>query len=165
MIGRRPVGVLALIVAGAGLVRGCSSGGGHRPAVAAVVEGTRIPSAETEAMVDAYLHRSSPQPMGEDTPRADIAKGVLEYQIKLTALEHLAATLGVSSEAASYFDATARLIGPEDTGKMGERPEDLARELQAGRLSQAMAKKLFPTVSISDAAVQAEFDRRAPLLD
>src|SRR5581483_11360837 len=40
-----------------------------------------------------------------------------------------------------------------------------ARELQAGRLSQAMAKKLFPDVSISDAALRAEYERRAPLLD
>jgi hypothetical protein len=156
---------VALSVTGALLGGGCSSGGGSRPRVAAVVEGTRIPSSETEAMVDAYLHRQTPQPMGEDTPRDQIAKGVLEYQIKLTSLEHLAATLGVSSEAASYFDSTARLIQPEDTGRIGERPEDLARELQAGRLSQAMAKKLFPDVSISDAALQAEYERRAPLLD
>ena len=163
--GRGRPAAFALIVALSLLGGGCSSGGGSRPRVAAVVEGTRIASSETEAMVDAYLRRQSPQPMGEDTPRDQIAKGVLEYQIKLTSLEHLAATLGVSSEPASYFDSTARLIQPEDTGRIGERPEDLARELQAGRLSQAMAKKLFPDVSISDAAVQAEYERRAPLLD
>ena len=163
--GRGRPAAFALIVALSLLGGGCSSGGGSRPRVAAVVEGTRIASSETEAMVDAYLRRQSPQPMGEDTPRDQIAKGVLEYQIKLTTLEHLAATLGVSSEPASYFDSTARLIQPEDTGRIGERPEDLARELQAGRLSQAMAKKLFPDVSISDVAVQAEYERRAPLLD
>ena len=175
----RPVAlalIVAVIVALSLLGGGCSSGGGSRPRVAAVVEGTRIASSETEAMVDAYLHRQTPQPMGEDTrglhlppppdtPRDQIAKGVLEYQIKLTSLEHLAATLGVSSEPTSYFDSTARLIQPEDTGRIGERPEDLARELQAGRLSQAMAKKLFPDVSISGAALQAEYERRAPLLD
>ena len=163
--GRGRPAAFALIVALSLLGGGCSSGGGSRPRVAAVVEGTRIASSETEAMVDAYLRRQSPQPMGEDTPRDQIAKGVLEYQIKLTTLEHLAATLGVSSEPASYFDSTARLIQPEDTGRIGERPEDLARELQAGRLSQAMAKKLFPDVSISDSALQAEYERRAPLLD
>ena len=163
--GRARPAAFALIAAAALLGGGCSSGGGSRPRVAAVVEGTRIASSETEAMVDAYLHRQTPQPTGADTPRDEIAKGVLEYQIKLTSLEHLAATLGVSSEATSYFDSTARLIQPEDTGRIGERPEDLARELQAGRLSQAMAKKLFPDVSISDAALQAEYERRAPLLD
>ena len=163
--GPSPVAAAALIVAAALLGGACSGGGGSRPRVAAVVEGTRIPSADTEAMIDAYLHRQAPGPMGEDTPRDQVAKGVLEYQIKLTTLEHLAATLGVASEPSAYFDSAARLIQPEETGKIGERPEDLARELQAGRLSQAMARKLFPDVSISDTALKAEFDRRAPLLD
>src|SRR5256886_15494173 len=114
-------------------------------------------------MLSASLRSERPQPMGENTPCDQIAKGVLEYQIKLTSLEHLAATLGVSSEPASYFDSTARLIQPEDTGRIGERPEDLARELQAGRLSPAMANKLFPHASLSDAAAHAEYQRRAPL--
>jgi foldase protein PrsA len=163
--GRCRPALFAVIVAVALLGGGCSNGGGKRPSVAAVVEGTRIASSETEAMVDAYLRRQAPGPMGEDAPRDEIAKGVLEYQIKLTCLEHLATTIGVSTEPTSYFDSTARLIQPEDYGRIGERPEDLARELQAGRLSQAMAKKLFPNISISDTAVQAEFERRAPLLD
>jgi len=157
--------IIPFITIAAGLGGACSSRAGSPPRVAAVVEGTRILSSETEAMLDAYLHRQSPQPMGEDMPRDQVAKGVLEYQIKLTCLEHLAATLGVASEPASYFESTARLIQPADTGRIGERPEDLARELQAGRLSQAMARKLFPDVSISDAALQAEYERRAPLLD
>lgn len=163
--GRWRPAAFTVIVAAALLVGGCSNGGGKRPSVAAVVEGTRIASAETEAMVDAYLRRQARGPMGEDAPRDEIAKGVLEYQIKLTCLEQLATKLGVSTEPASYFDSTARLIQPEDFGRIGERPEDLARELQAGRLSQAMAKKLFANVSISDTAVQAEYERRAPLLD
>jgi len=165
MTARKRHAGLTLLLAATLLAGGCSNGGGKRPPVAAVVEGTKIPSSETEAMVDAYLRRQAPGPMGEDAPRDEIARGVLEYQIKLTCLEHLATTLGVSTDASSYFDSTARLIQPEDTGRIGERPEDLARELQAGRLSQAMAKKLFPDVSISDAALQAEYGRRAPLLD
>ena len=137
----------ALIVARALLAGGCSSGGGSRPRVAAVVEGTRIASSETEAMVDAYLHRQTPQPMGEDTPRDQIAKGVLEYQIKLTSLEHLAATLGVSSEAASYFDSTARLIQPEDTGTHrrapgGPRPGAAGRAVEPGDGQEALPRRL-----------------------
>jgi len=165
MTARKRHAGLTLLLAATLLAGGCSNGGGKRPPVAAVVEGTKIPSSETEAMVDAYLRRQAPGPMGEDAPRDEIARGVLEYQIKLTCLEHLATTLGVSTDASSYFDSTARLIQPEDYGRIGERPEDLARELQAGRLSQAMATKLFPNISISDTAVQAEYERRAPLLD
>jgi parvulin-like peptidyl-prolyl isomerase len=103
--------------------------------------------------------------MGEDAPRDQVAKWVLEYQIKLAYVEHLASTLGISTEQESYFDAAADLIQPQNYGVIGQRREDFARELRAGRLSQAMAKKLYPSVSISDTALQAEYDRRAPLLD
>lgn len=152
--------VMALTLSGAA----CSKGG-DRPEVAVVVEGTKIASSETEQIVDAYLQRQQTQSMGEDAPRDQVAKWVLEYQIKLSYLEYLAGTLGVSSEEESYFDAAADLIKPQNYGAMGQRREDFARELRAGRLSLAMAKKLNPNVSISDAALQAEYDRRGPLLD
>jgi parvulin-like peptidyl-prolyl isomerase len=143
---------------------GCSKGGG-RPEVAAVVEGTKVASTETEAIVDAHLQRQQAAPTGEDVPRDQVAKWVLEYQIKLTLVEHLAATLGVSSEPESYFGAAADLIQPDGYTKIGQRREDFARELRAGRLSRAMAKNLYPDISISDSAVAAEFERRRPLLD
>lgn len=143
---------------------GCSKGG-DRPEVAATVEGTRVASAETEEIVEAYLRRQELQPTGEDLPRDQVAKWVLDYQIKLTFLEHLAGTLGVSSEPESYFGAAADLIRPEGYTSIGQRREDFARELRAGRLSQAMARKLHPDVSISDSALAAEYERRGPLLD
>lgn len=157
---RRLLGV-AVVVAAAGTA--CSDKG--RPEVAAVVEGTKVPSSETEAMVDAYLKRQQAAPAGEDVPRDQIAKWVLEYQIRLTFVEHVAATMGVQNEPESYYGAAADLIQPDKYGRIGQRREDFARELRAGKLSEAMAKKLYPTVSISDTAVQAEFERRGPLLD
>ncbi len=72
---------------------------------------------------------------------------------------------GSRAKQESYFDAAADLIQPQNYGVIGQRREDFARELRAGRLSQAMAKKLNPNVSVSDTALQAEYDRRAPLLD
>jgi len=156
-------GVLVAVAAVAVLGAGC--GGGGRPEVAAVVEGTKVSSSETETMVEAYLKRQQVGQTAEDVPRDQIAKWVLEYQIRLTFVEHLASTMGVESEPESYYGSAADLIQPEKYGRIGQRREDFARELRAGKLSEAMAKKLYPTVSISDTAVQAEFDRRAPLLD
>jgi parvulin-like peptidyl-prolyl isomerase len=157
---RAAVAVVIATILGAG----CSKGG-DRPEVAATVEGTRVASNETEEIIEAYLRRQELQPTGEDIPRDQVAKWVLDYQIKLTFLEHLATTLGVSSEPESYFGAAADLIGPEGYTSIGQRREDFARELRAGRLSQAMAKKLHPDVSISDSALAAEYERRGPLLD
>jgi parvulin-like peptidyl-prolyl isomerase len=154
------IGVIAIAVLGAG----CSKGG-ERPEVAATVEGTEVTSTETEAIIEAYLRRQQLQPTGEDVSRDQVAKWVLDYQIKLTFLEHLAGTLGVSSEPESYFGAAADLIRPEGYTSIGQRREDFARELRAGRLSQAMARKLHPEVSISDSALAAEYQRRGPLLD
>src|SRR5581483_10161239 len=112
----------------------------------------------------AYLKRQQVAPSGEDVPRDQIAKWVLEYQIRLTFVEHLAGTMGVESEPESYY-AAADLIQPDKYGRIGQRREDFARELRAGKLSEAMAKKLFANVSISDAALQTEYERRGPLLD
>lgn len=153
-------GLVAAVLLGAG----CSKGG-DRPEVAAEVEGTKISSAETEAIIDAYLQRQEQQPMGEDIPRADVAKWVLEYQIKLAFVDHLAGTVGVAIEPESYFGAAADLIQPEGYHQIGQRREDFARELRAGRLSREMARKLHPDVSISDTALAAEYERRKPLLD
>jgi parvulin-like peptidyl-prolyl isomerase len=160
---RRILGAAAVTLVVLTLGAGCSSGG--KPQVAAVVEGTKVSSAETETIVDAYLKRQQVGQTGEDVPRDQIAKWVLEYQIRLSVVEHLATTLGVASEPESYYGAAADLIQPEKYGRIGQRREDFARELRAGKLSEAMAKKLFPNVSISDTAVAAEYERRAPLLD
>lgn len=158
---RRVVAVMAVAVLGAGA--GCSGKG--KPEVAAVVENIKVPASETETIVDAYLKRQQIESTGEDVPRDQIAKWVLEYQIRLTYLEHLASTMGVASEPESYYGAAADLIQPDKYGRIGQRREDFARELRAGKLSEAMARKLYPNLSISDAAVQAEYDRRGPLLD
>jgi parvulin-like peptidyl-prolyl isomerase len=159
----KPQNIVVAVLAVAVLGAGCSGGG--KPQVAAVVEGTKVSSSETETIVDAYLKRQQVAPTGEDVPRDQIAKWVLEYQIRLTLVEHLASTLGVESEPESYYGAAADLIQPDKYGRIGQRREDFARELRAGKLSEAMAKKLYPTVSISDTAVQSEYERRGPLLD
>ena len=161
---RRLAGSLLSATVALTLLGACSDGGG-RPDAAATVEGKRIASSETESIIDAYLQRQQANPAGEDVPRDQVAKWVLEYQIKLTYVEHLATTLGVPVEEESYFDAAADLIQPQNYGVIGQRREDFARELRAGRLSKAMAKKLHPDVSVSDTALQAEYERRKPLLD
>ena len=144
---------------------GCGGGGG-RPDVAAVVEGTEIASSDTEAIVDAYLERQQSQaPQEAEIPRDEVAKWVLEYQIKLAVVEHLANSLKISSEPDSYYGNAAELIQEDNYRKIGQRQEDFARELQAGQLSQAMARHLYPDISVPESALQAEFERRAPLLD
>ena len=154
--------VASLVVAA--FQAGCSRGS-DLPSTAATVEGAKIASLDTEALVDAYLARQNAKGQGQDLPRDETAKLVLEYQIRLTFLEHLAQTMGFSTEPqAGFADATAA-IRPEELRSIGERKEDFLRALRADALSKAMAAKLYPNVSVSDESIRQEFERLAPALD
>jgi hypothetical protein len=127
----RSVGGLALcgLVIVAVLAGGCS-GSGADPDVAAFVEGTEIPAAETAALLDGHLKAQLAQqdaaPDGhavEGDRTETITSFVLLYQIKHALLRHLARETGVAAES-------------------GGTPE-----AEAGRLSHAMAERLFPDVA------------------
>jgi hypothetical protein len=132
------VGLAALLAAS-----GCSGGGeGNAPAVAAVVEGQEISARETEKLLHAHLDEeetAAGDSHGHDGDREERAgRFVLLYQIKHTLVRHLAAGMGL----------------PEPPP--GEEPE-----AAAGRLSRAMAERLFPAVEITEAELRAAYDRRA----
>lgn len=124
---RRSRRLVALIVA-AGLGVACS-GKGATPKVAAVVEGTEIPSAQTEALLETQVRNEVAQ-AGSGAPAVDgdrrqtLTHFVLLYQIKHALLRHLARAMNVSVESAG-----------------------LDPEVEAGRLSEAMARRLFPDVA------------------
>jgi hypothetical protein len=148
------------------LAVGCSRG--SPPKIAAVVEGAKIRSSDTEALVDAYLHRQKgPDPAEQQAQlgKSQVTKLVLSYQIKVTFLEQLAKRQGVSTEPGSYFEAAADALEPAAYQALGLRPEDFARSLQAGRLSKALAERLFPNVTVSETALREEYDRRAVQLN
>jgi PPIC-type PPIASE domain len=140
-------------------------GGGGRPEVSAVVEGIDVRSSDTESLVDAYLQRHVSRPEQKPMPRPQISKLVLGYQIKLAFLEHTAATMGVSDEGAADLGEAADAVNPDAYGLIGERREDYVNELRAGRLSKAIAQKLYSDVAVSDADVREEYERRSPVLD
>ena len=123
MTARRWLG-LALLAA-AGLTGGCSKGGAT-PDVAAVVQGTKIPAAETDALLESHVRNELAQ-AGADSGTFDgdrrqtLAHFVLLYQIKHVLLRRLAQDMHISVETAG-----------------------LTPEAAAGRLSEAMARQLFP---------------------
>lgn len=134
MTGRRWLG-LALLVC-AGLSGGCS-GSRATPDVAAVVEGTKIPAAETEALLESHVRNELAQAGADSTTfdgdrRQTLTRFVLLYQIKHVLLRRLAQDLDVSVETGG-----------------------LTPEAAAGRLSEAMARQLFP--DLADAQRQSRF--------
>jgi len=124
----RPGRRLAALIVAAALGVGCS-GKAATPKVAAVVEGTEIPSAQTEALLETQVRNELAQ-AGSGTAAVDgdrrqtLTHFVLLYQIKHALLRHLARAMNLSVETAG-----------------------LNPETEAGRLSEAMAGRLFPDVA------------------
>lgn len=137
------------------------SGGGGAPEVAAVVEGTKVPAAETERLLDTYLGRQRSPGQKPDLPRPQLAKLVVAHQIKLAVLEQLARRHGVAVDGGPDVEIAASAVSPEAFQTIGTSQDEFARELKAGRLSKALAEKLYPAVTVSEEAVRAEYDRRA----
>lgn len=154
----------ALVMTGLILGAGCGGSGGP-PKVAAVVEGMKVQADDTEGLVDAYLERHVSDPQQQGMPRSQVSKLVLGYQIKLALLEHKAMAMAVSDEAGPELEEAADLVNPDGYALIGERRQDYVNELRAGRLSKAIAKKLYPDVDVSESDLLEEYERRAPLLD
>jgi len=121
------------------LLTGACSRSDRAPDVAAVVEGTDIPAAQTEALLEGQLKTEFAAAGSEvdGDRRQTIAHFVLLYQIKHALLRHLAAGMHIAVTAGPGTDVTP--------------------EAEAGRLSQAMAERLFPGV--------ADEERRSMFLD
>ena len=115
----RPIRPLAALVVVAAVAAGCS-GSSSAPDVAAVVEGTKIPAAQTEALLTTA---GSGAPIDGERKQT-LTHFVLLYQIKHALLRHLAEGMNISVDAAG-----------------------LTPEAEAGRLSEAMARRLFPDVA------------------
>lgn len=152
--GRRP---LMVFIAVAGFLAGCSNDAGL-PEVSAVVEGTDIPTADTEELVDAYLARESDAP--ERPARLLVARLVLGYQIQLTLLEHLAEARGIKSRSSARFDDAVSAVDPTTFEAVGMRSEDFVRTLRAAELGEAIAEDEFPDVDISESQVATEYEKR-----
>lgn len=122
-------GVVALAL-GAGLGGGCS-GSGSTPDVAAIVEGTEIRASDTEVLLASHATAEAAREgegihTGVDGDRQrTLTHFVLQYQIKHALLRHLARGMNV-------------ILEPH---------EGLSPEGEAGRLSHAMAQRLFPDLA------------------
>lgn len=127
------------------LLAGGCSGSDPRPDVAAIVEGTQIRADETEALLHGQIANQAAQ-AGEHGHEFDgdrertITTFVLLYQIKHALLRHLAREMHLAVEPGS---------GPDI-------------EAEAGRLSHAIAQRLFPDVAPPP---DAPADKTAELVD
>ena len=158
-------GLLSGLIVAVLLASGCSRDAA--PRVAAVVEGVKLPSSETEALIRTYLKSGGAKEDTAKTSRDDrdktVARFVLLYQIKLALLDVLATQMGIPRAPVPREDLATQMMPAEAFQSAGLRPEDLIQSSEAGQLSKSMAEKLFPDVAVTDADLHQEYDRRAPL--
>jgi hypothetical protein len=158
-----------LAVAGLALLAGCGSG---EPKVAADVEGTPITSAQVTELYDVFARTAEGQETldgsGPDSTTVDpkqIRAAVLSYRIKVAFVETLARREGVdvpeTAAQESIYDALAE---GRSLQAAGYRSQDLEAAAHLEALSKAIAAKLLPDVTVTEAELAAAFRERGDIV-
>ena len=150
-----PVLLLAATVGGA-----CSDG--EAPEVAATVEGKPIAAAEVRRLTDRYLQSQPGKELTKQSGRREVEQLVLGFGIKQAYLEQVAASMGVEAEPDPNTEALTALADHDAYRQAGYHADDFTSAQRAGRLSHAIAERLFPEVSLTEGDIRQAFDDRAP---
>jgi hypothetical protein len=146
-----------LLAAAAGA---CS--GGAAPKVAATVDGSPIAASEIRRLTDGYLQSQPGKQLAEDSGRRGVEQLVVGFRIKEAYLERVAASMGVKAETDPGAEALTALADDDGYRQAGYHADDFTAAQRAGRLSHAIAERIFPEVSLTEADVRQAFDDRAP---
>ena len=148
-------GPLAALAALAVLAAACGgeevSGPGE---VAAVVEGRDISAVEVNALTDRYL--AAPASRGQTgatippLERPLALRFVLNYLIRLTMLEVVAAEFDLEVEIDPELELALESVAPEEFAQSPLTADDLRVAERAGDISRRVALALFPEVAIAE---------------
>lgn len=147
--------LLAATVGGA-----CSDRGA--PKIAATVDGRPIAAAEIRRLTDRYLQSQPGKDLAKEHGRREVEQLVLGFQIKQAYLEQVAASMGVEAEPDPDAEALTVLADTDAYRQAGYHADDFTAAQRAGRLSHAIAERVFPEVSLTEGDVRQAFDERAP---
>ena len=157
----RITATLAIAVAAAATIgAGCSSGG-HKPAdVAAVVGSTKVSAKEIESLTAEYLRTEAGKEIEGQMGRPEVTRLVLGFHIKSLVLNEAAKEMGVSLSADPLEAGFSVMAAEESYRQAGFTERDLLEADRAGRLSKAMAEKVFPQVPVADDEVRRTFEQQ-----
>ena len=156
---------LVVLVGAVAFVLGSGCGGSGPPKVAARVGAAVVPSTEVERLTRQWL-RSTTRVETDAAVRSSIgrkeaARNALTYLIRLAKLEHLARELAVDAGTSNDDVERAAAETPaDDLAASGWSRPDFLETYRAARLSQAIATRLFADISVSDAELRQDYDRR-----
>ena len=168
--GHRRLTLIAVLVASVAAA-GCDKGSSKPPAVAAEVNGAKVPSADVERLTVQYISASAGSGAGGTVAEGPAAgqplkpldkkvgrRYVLEYLVRLTLLKQLAADNGVPSESEDLLDKALGVAPDSEFTHSAYTREDLRNGLMAGNVSKKLAEKLFPNVAVSDSDLEKHWD-------
>lgn len=162
---RRRRSWLAVAVASAVvLTAGCADSG--PPAVAATVAGVDVSSERVERLSSQWLEsQNSRAPAGGDQPgrtdRKAASKQVLGFVIRSVFLGQTADGMGIQDQPRALETLAAEEVPATEFESAGWSKADLEQSLRDGRLSKAIAEKVFPKVAVSDVELRQKYDRSA----
>lgn len=156
----RITGTLAVAVAVVAVVAGCSSGGDTPAEVAATVGSTKVSAKEIESLTGEYLRTQAGKELEAEIGRPEVTRLVLGFHIKNLVLRHAAKEMGVTLSADPLEGGFSVMAAEESYRQAGFTERDLLQADQAGRLSKAMAEKVFPQVPVADDEIRRTFEQQ-----
>lgn len=133
------------------MLAGC---GGDLPESAAHVNGQPIPTSDVVALRDWYLNKSENSDSQPEATEEEVMRVALSFQIEATLVRQLANKMRVqvSPDEVKAFRQAASAGGA--SGVLGA---DSAIASHLGALSRAMARELFPDVTVSEKKIDQAY--------
>lgn len=142
----------------------CSSGA--ETGVAARVGDAEIRGEEVEELTDAWLASTAAQQAeaaSAGMSRREAEQFMLTSLIRAALLRDLAAKHGVPPAEDELESLVSSEIPAEELAAGGWTRDEFAGAMRNGRLAQAIAEQLYPTVEVADVEVRRKYDRHAAM--
>jgi hypothetical protein len=156
---------LRALVAVAVVVSAC--GGDGPPKVAATVSGVDISSERVEQLTGQWVKSQTAQaahtgvPGGGALDRKTASQQVLGFVIRSVFLGQMADGMGIQDNPTALEALAPEEVPATEFDSAGWSKADLEQSLRDGRLSKAIAEKVFPKVAVSDVELRQKYDRSA----
>jgi hypothetical protein len=144
------------------LAAGCSAGGGA-PEVAATVGLAKIQSSAIDSATREYLRSQAGKDLEHQMGRDEVGRLVLGFRIKNALLAQVASDMGVTVPADPLERGFSMMGSDEAYRQAGFSTQDLVDANRAGRLSKALAEKIFPRVPVPEDEVRTTFEQHGPV--
>ena len=166
MKGTRAWLAVAAVAAVASVVLAAGCGDSGPPKVAATVGDVDVDSERVDRLTSQWLesqNRQAPADGGQEggMDRKSASKQVLGFVIRSVFLGQMAEEMGIRDNPSALETLAPGEVPAAEFESAGWSKADLEQSLRDGRLSKAIAGKVFPKVAVSDVELRQKYERSA----